>query len=262
MRPGRARPRDPAASEEAREAAGLVPSRSGRPKGEAQGPARAHNQDAATTRHHSAPCVPHSPHALPRASAARLCSRPRSAGRCSPAEPAARVARPPRWHPEPPHGRPPRARSHSTPPPPPPTRPARRAGERDAAGRRRRRRRRRPRAVGARGLEGRTTAPPAARGPAPEPHSGRRPRGRTNGEGGSGTHAFTGRTRARSEWSSPGGGRWEWRRGTRKRLGQGRPAGLRLRLAGAWRLTLHGGQGWEWPCREPIALCWACTLPG
>lgn len=133
MRPGRARPRDRAASEEAREAAGLVPSRSRRSKGEAQGPARAHNQDAATTRHHSTPCVPHSPHALPRASAARLCSRPRSAGRCSPAEPAARVARPPRWHREPPHGRPPRARSHSTPPPPPPTRPARRAGERDAA---------------------------------------------------------------------------------------------------------------------------------
>lgn len=50
----------------------------------------------------------------------------------APAEPAARVARPPRWHPERPHGRPPRARSHCT-PPPPPTRPARRAGERDAA---------------------------------------------------------------------------------------------------------------------------------
>lgn len=88
----------------------------------------------ATTGHHPAPGVPDSPRTLPRASAARLCSRPRSACRCGPAEPAARVARPPRWHREPPHGRPPRARSHSTPPPPPPpTRPARRAGERDAA---------------------------------------------------------------------------------------------------------------------------------
>lgn len=126
--------------------------------------------------------------------------------------------------------------------------PAQRGGRGNQTPPRRRRRRRRPRAAGARGLEGRTTAPPAARGPA------REPRGRSNGVGGSGTRAFAPRTRARSEWSYPGGGRWEWRRGTRKRLGQGRPAGLGLRLAGAWRLTLHSGQGREWLWREPIAL--------
>lgn len=126
----------------------------------------------------------------------------------------------------------------------------------------RKRRRRRQRAAGARGPEGRTTAPPAARGPAQEPPSGRRPRGRTYREGGSGTRAFTLRTCTPSKRGYPGGGRWEWRRGTRKRLGQERPAGLGLRLAGGWRTTLPGGQGREWLWREPIALCWACTLPG
>lgn len=55
---------------------------------------------------------PRSPRALPRASAARLCSRPRGAGRCGPAAPAARVARPPRWHRESPRGRP-SARAHT-----------------------------------------------------------------------------------------------------------------------------------------------------
>lgn len=211
-------------------------------------------------------CGDHRP--PPRALRPRLAARPTSRlggwslfaspqrRQMRPAVPAARVARPPRWHREPPCCRPPRARSHSTPPPPPPpTRPTRRAGEHDAAKEAEAARSGRP------GLEGCATAPPAARGPAWDPRSGRRPRGQQPRERSSGNRAFTPRTRAWSDWNYPGGGRWEWRRGDQEEAGTRAPCRprappVRCLETNSWQWP---GSGRDRPWREGFTR--ACTLP-
>lgn len=104
-------------------------------------------------------------------------------------------------------------------------------------------RRRRPRAAGARGWRAAPQRHPPLGDPRGTPAAGDGLGDRSHGSRARGTGPSPQGRAPGAIGTTPEEGGGCGAVGTRKRLGQGRPAGLGLRLSGAWRPTLGKGQG-------------------